>query len=510
MQKNILEYLDQTVCSFPNKIAFEEEHRSITYLQFQESAKKIGNSILGEGIRNGKIAIYLDKGINCLIAMFGALYSGSLYCVLDTKSPIERTSVILQTLSPDLIITDALNADNIKECADVRCRVVLINETEGQNINESLLTTVLAAKIDTDPAYILFTSGSTGVPKGTVVSHRAVISYIESVVTAFKLDSTIIFGSQTPFYFSMSVLDIFVTIVRGGTLVIIPKMFFSFPVKLIEFMNMHKVNTIYWVPTALSIVANRDTFSAICPKFLMKILFAGEVMPVKQLNYWIRYLPECLFANLYGPTEITDTGTYYIVNRTFQDDQSLPIGKPFENSAVMLLNAKDELVTGDEEGEICFRGSFLGCGYYDNWDKTSQVFCQNPLNTHYPEYIYRTGDIGKYNEFGEILYISRKDFQIKRMGYRIELGEIESNAAAIPEVHNCVCIYDSETMQIVMYYVGSINEERVKELLQEKVVKYMQPDQIVKINSIPINANGKYDRQLLEKKYREVQCHVCG
>ena len=184
--------------------------------------------------------------------------------------------------------------------------------------------------------------------------------------------------------------------------------------------------------------------------------------------------------------------------------------KPFENSAVMLLNAKDELVTGDEEGEICFRGSFLGCGYYDNWDKTAQVFCQNPLNTHYPEYIYRTGDIGKYNEFGEILYISRKDFQIKRMGYRIELGEIESNAAAIPEVHNCVCIYDSETMQIVLYYVGSIEEERVKELLQERVVKYMQPDQIVKINTIPINSNGKYDRQLLEKKYREVQCHVCG
>lgn len=253
----------------------------------------------------------------------------------------------------------------------------------------------------------------------------------------------------------------------------------------------------------MSIVANRNTFDVLCPQYLTKIMFAGEVMPVKQLNYWIKYLPDCMFANLYGPTEITDTGTFYIVNRVFADDEPLPIGNSFTNSEVLLLNDRDELVRDNEEGEICFRGSFLGYGYYDNWEKTTEVFCQNPLNTHYREFIYRTGDIGKYNEYGEILYISRKDFQIKRNGYRIELGEIENSVAAIPDIFNCVCIYDSNTMKIVLYYVGKIDEEQLSDILEERLVRYMKPDYIFKRSSIPINANGKYDRQLLEKEYRE-------
>lgn len=132
-----------------------------------------------------------------------------------------------------------------------------------------------------------------------------------------------------------------------------------------------------------------------------------------------------------------------------------------------------------------------------------RVFCQNPLNTHYPETIYRTGDIGRYNEYGELLYVSRKDFQIKRMGYRIELGEIEANAAAIPQVQNGVCIYDAASEKLGLYYVGSIEEEKVRDSLQKKLAKYMQPDDIFRLDSIPVNANGKYDRILLEKEYKK-------
>lgn len=502
MKNNILDYLEEQAEKNPDKTVFGEADGKITYQQFRKRARRIGNSILKQGITKGRIAVYLDKSIDCLAAMFGILYSGSLYCVLDTKSPQERVTVILKTLSPELIITDGKHRDNINNCCDGNGKFLLLENLEQDDVDDVLLHRTLMRNIDTDPAYILFTSGSTGIPKGTVVSHRSVMNYTESVIEAFGLDETTVFGSQTPFYFSMSVLDIYVTIFTGGTLIIIPKMLFSFPVRLIEFLNQHKVNTIYWVPTAMCIVANRNTFDVLCPEYLTKILFAGEVMPVKQLNYWIKNLPECLFVNLYGPTEITDTGTFYIVDRTFSDEESLPIGTPFRNSDVFLLNDRDELVWGKEEGEICFRGSFLGYGYYDNWEKTSKVFCQNPLNTHYPEMIYRTGDIGKYNEYGEILYISRKDFQIKRNGYRIELGEIENNVTAIPNVHNCVCIYDSDTMKIVLYYVGNMAEEQLLDILEKRLVKYMMPDHVFKRSSIPVNANGKYDRQALEQEYK--------
>ncbi|MCM1182523.1 MAG: AMP-binding protein [Roseburia sp.] len=502
MKKNILDYLEEQVKNEPDKSVFEEAGKKITYCQFQNEAKKIGTGIIKYNIKKGKVAIYLDKGIDCLTAMFGIMYSNSVYCVLDTRSPMERINKILDILSPQMIITDNKHAKDITCNTDIKTKVVLLEELKEQNTEEHLLDSVIEKSIDTDPVYILFTSGSTGTPKGTIVSHRSVINYAETIAETFNLDSKVVFGSQTPFYFSMSVLDIFVTIRTGGKLVIIPKMLFSFPVKLIEFLNTYQVNTIYWVPTAISIVANYNTFSVIIPKCLTKILFAGEVMPVKQLNYWIAYLPNCLFANLYGPTEITDTGTYYIVNRIFNDNEALPIGVPFKNSDVILLNDNNEPVKEGEEGEICFRGSFLGYGYYNNWEKTSQAFCQNPLNTHYREFIYRTGDIGKYNEYGEILYISRKDFQIKRMGYRIELGEIENDVGALPEVQNCVCIYDQDSMKIILYYVGNIQEEAVRGLLQEKLVRYMWPDSIFKVKSIPINANGKYDRQLLMKEYR--------
>ncbi len=503
MKKNILDYLEEQADKHPDKIIFEEADKKISYQQFRKRARRLGSSILKQGIIRGRIAVYLDKSIDCLAAMFGILYSGGLYCVLDTKSPVERVSIILETLSPELIITDEEHSDSIYNCVNGSDKCILLDGLQRDDEDEVLLRRTLACSIDTDPAYILFTSGSTGMPKGTVVSHRSVMNYAESVIETFGLSETVVFGSQTPFYFSMSVLDVFVTILLGGTLVIIPKMLFSFPVRLIEFLNQHKINTIYWVPTAMCIVANRNTFEVVCPAYLTKILFAGEVMPVKQLNYWIKYLPNCLFANLYGPTEITDTGTFYIVNRTFSDEESLPIGKPFMNSDVLLLNDRDELVRDNEEGEICFRGSFLGYGYYDNWEKTSKVFCQNPLNTHYPEFIYRTGDMGKYNEYGEILYISRKDFQIKKNGYRIELGEIESNVAAIPNIHNCVCIYDSDSMKIILYYVGNIDEKQMLDILEKRLLKYMMPDYIFKRSSIPVNANGKYDRQLLEQEYKE-------
>lgn len=497
MKNNILDYLELNTVKNPEKIICAEKDCAVSYREFSLRAKAIGTYLLHHGYEKSKVAVFLDKSIVCLESMFGVLYSGSMYCVLDVKSPENRINTIINTLKPDVVLTD----EKYFELLNINIPIVQLEDITSE-IEEELLFNSRKKSIDTDPAYVLFTSGSTGVPKGTVVSHRSVIAYAKSVMEVFRLDSETNFGSQTPFYFSMSVLDIFVTVLAGATLTIIPKMLFSFPVKLVEYLNEKQINTIYWVPTAMSIVANRNTFSAILPEYLEKILFAGEVMPVKQLNYWMNYLPGKLFANLYGPTEITDTGTYYIVNRSFKDEDTLPIGIPFPNCDVILLTDQNQPALEMEEGEICFRGSFLGHGYYNNPEKTGQAFCQNPLNTSYPEMIYRTGDIGKYNEYGEILYISRKDFQIKRMGYRIELGEIESNVAAIAQIQNAVCIFDAKSNHLVLYYVGQISEADVREVIEHKLVKYMQPDIIIKRKIIPINANGKYDRQKLLQEYQ--------
>lgn len=501
MKISILDYLEDNLNERRDKIAFRDDTREVSYENFINRAKQIASCFLEREFKNMTVAIYLDKTVDCLEAMFGCMYSSNIYCVLDIYSPVNRITTILDTLKPNVLLTESRY---FQEVADIKCDGMTIIQVDEitNDLSEKKLLECRKRIIDQDPVYVLFTSGSTGIPKGTVVCHRSVINYINSVINIFKLDSETHFGSQTPFYFSMSVLDVYANVFAGGTFTIIPKLLFAFPVKLIAFLNEYRINTIYWVPTAMSIVANRKTFSVVKPEYLRCILFAGEVMPVKQLNYWIGNLPEPVYANLYGPTEITDTGTFYIVDRKFENNESLPIGVSFPNSDVILLTEENQLAATGEEGEICFRGSFLGAGYYNNWERSSEVFCQNPLNTAFYEKIYRTGDVGKYNERGELLYISRKDFQIKKFGYRIELGEIESNALSIEEIKDCVCIYDSKESRIVMYYSGNISENDFINMLHSKIAKYMQPDVYIKKKNIPINANGKFDRIRLLEEYR--------
>ena len=197
-------------------------------------------------------------------------------------------------------------------------------------------------------------------------------------------------------------------------------------------------------------------------------------MPVKQLNMWMDALPKAMFANLFGPTETTDICSYYVVNRKFKNDESIPIGKHCDNCNLIIVDENNNEIKPDDtksSGELLVRGSFLASGYYKNPKKTAEVFVQNPLNNNYNEIVYRTGDIVKYNEIGEIIYLSRKDYQIKHMGYRIELGEIEKNIYGIDEIVLCACVYDEKTERIILFYQGNIEVNDLAKKLKGKIEK---------------------------------------
>lgn len=501
MNKNILQYLESSATKYPEKTVFASKQTSITYIDFVNDAKKIGTVLLENGFEKNNIAVFIDKSVNCLLGMFGAMYANCCYTIIDVDSPAERINTILDTLTPSCLITDSANRSVCEKYSDKQ--IFVIDEMIECKVAENLLCDCRKRHCDTDPMYVLFTSGSTGIPKGSVICHRSVIDYAETICKTFDINKETVWGSQTPFYFSMSILDVFSNIVAGATLYIIPKICFSFPLTLIEFLNDNKINTLYWVPTALNIVADFDTFSVGKPQWLKKVLFAGESMPIKQLNYWKKHLPDVMYANLYGPTEITDTCTYYIVDRDFKPGDSLPIGIPFDNCDVLVIDDNKHLVLpgSDDEGVLYVRGSFLGLGYYNNPKKTEEAFVQNPLNDKYPEILYRTGDIVSYNERGELLFKGRKDHQIKHMGHRIELGEIENGASAIEGIERVCCLYNEEKSKIVLFYTGTVEESAVKKLIKSHVPGYMVPQKCIKLSTMPINMNGKIDRVGLSKKY---------
>ncbi len=496
MQKNILEYLEHTVCRVPEKIAYSDGTDSLSFAQLYAHARAVGSALYAMNCYRAPIAILMSKHPNEIAAFYGAVYAGCFYVPLDTALPVHRIDLILETVGATHMIVDE-KGRKLAEKLNYRGKILSYEELVQTPINEDALAQIRARQVDVDPIYIVFTSGSTGEPKGVLACHRSVIDYTEALSKALDFNENTVFANQTPLFFDAPLKELMPVLKFGATAYLVPKQLFMFPTRLCDYLNEHRINTVCWVVSALTMISSLGALEKNPPKYLTTVAFGSEVFPLRQYQLWREALPNATFYNLYGPTEATGMSFYWKADRTLEEGESIPIGVPFDNTDFFLLNEKGSLASGGEQGEIYLRGTCVTLGYFNNPEKTAESFVQNPLQNAYPEIVYRTGDLGYMNPHGELVFVGRKDAQIKHMGHRIELGEIESAAMKSADVSRACCLYDAEHKQILLFYTGDMEEKQMLPHLLTYLPRYMLPAVCKRLERFPLTPNGKIDRKAL-------------
>lgn len=497
---NALEYLEQSQEKYSDKVLYKDECRIITFGEALDKAKRIGTYLSEHTKIRKPILVLADKTVNTPLLYFAVLYSGCFYVPIGTELPEFRMNLIIDTVKPEIMVIDEscrLLAENLT----FNGRIISMDEMVSSEIDEKKLDNIRGQMMDIDPAYVIFTSGSTGTPKGVVESHRQLIDYIEAFAETFEIEDNEIFGNQSPLDYIAAIRDLYLPLKTGASTVLTPKQFFSSPVELFEYLNGNRVTTICWVTGAFTICSEFDVFEEINLKYVKKIFFTGSVMPCKHLRVWQENIPDALYVNHYGPTEITASCTYYVVDHIVEETEVLPIGVPFKNTNILIINEAGEKARVGETGEIYVQGTSLALGYYNNPEKTAEVFVRNPLNHIYEETVYKTGDIGRVNDKGMIEFLGRKDSQIKHMGHRVELEEIQTIAKSMKDINDAVCLYNREKQQIWLYYTGNnVLPKELARYMKKRLPGFMIPRKYIGLEVMPQNFNGKVDM----KKLREM------
>ena len=500
MKINLIELFEESVKKYPQKVAVIDKDREMSFSDLREQAIMLAQKIIyGGACQNKPVAVFLDKSIESVYSDLGIIYSGNFYMNLDIKTPAERISNILKLVEPRFIISTSKQIKSIEAIIPDTIDVILL-DTDDRKVcfDAGYVLDRLSTIIDTDPSCIINTSGSTGTPKGVVLNHKSFFDFIEWTIDTFNFEDDMVMGSLSPIVFDIYSFELCMLMAKASTLVVLPGNLAAFPAKILDLLEKHKVNFLFWVPTIMVNIANMDLLSNYKLESLKTVWFAGEVFPTKQFNYWHHHLPQTIFANLYGPIEITLDCTYYIVDKEIPDEQPLPIGYACRNTDIIILDADDNAVKEPNvEGELCVRGTSLAMGYYNNPEKTAAAFVQNPLNKAYPEVIYRTGDIVSYDEEGLIMFKGRKDNIVKHMGYRTDLGEIEHVIInTLKLVKNGCIVYNQAEKEITLFYEAEqeIPASEFRKKIGQALPKYMIPTVYNHLELLQRNTNGKIDR----------------
>ena len=516
---NILTAFERFAVTQADKTAAADETHAYSFSQLRDTAARLGAAIRERQPAGGPVGVLVRRGADTALLFFAAVYGGCFYVPLDPDMPVRKLGTILSDAGIELVL-GAAGDESVLTAADFAGTLLTPADAAA--------TPAALPEVPADaPLYMVYTSGSTGKPKGVLKSHGAMASYITAFEARFGLTGEEIIGNQNPFFFDAAAKDLYYMACLGATLEVIPAEKFIFPVRLIEYLNERRISYVCWVPTALAIVTQLNTFRQIKPETLRNVLFVGEPFPVKQLHKWLSTLPEIRYVNLYGSSELAGVCCAYEISRG-ELPEALPMGKPLPNCLVFLHGEDGFITEPGVLGEVWIASPALALRYWNDPEKTAAVFTEEVLPDGSRARVLRSGDLAQYDEAGNLVFVSRKDFQIKHMGRRIELGEIETVADSLPEIARCCCLYNDAKKRIELFcelatVQGTGNGEQgtgngepgtgesepatgatldgktIQSLLRPLLSDYMLPARVHVLDKLPLNPNGKLHRQAMKE-----------
>lgn len=492
MERTVIDWLENTARLHKDKTAFISGEVTMTFGELWTEAKCIATKLAKHTIPRQPVAVMVGRHVHAPACFLGAAYAGCFYAPMDADMPAKRLQQILDVVQTNVIIVDD-STESVIESLSFEGEVLKMEGMINASIDDCIIEERRKQIVPNDPLYAIFTSGSTGVPKGVLTSHYSLMCYIDAVSGVLDIDCEDILGNQSPLDYIAAVRDIYFPVYKGATTVILPKAYFSMPGMLFKALDEAKVTAICWSSSALSIPVKLKAFRECVPSSIKKVCFSGSVLPGNVLQEWQENLPDALFVNQYGPTEATASCTYYVVTEKADENTVLPIGKPYPNYRIILLNEDMSETKQGEVGEICVAGPILALGYYNAPDRTAQDFIQNPLQSSYRELIYKTGDLGLLREDGNLEFHGRKDRQIKHLGHRVELGELEAAAKKVEGLNDACALYQKEKEFLYLFYTGDVDKKVIATELRKMIPGFMVPRKYIKLDSLPALPNGKID-----------------
>lgn len=512
----VQEYFSKSAQLYPEKNAICCEDQQVTFRQADEFSNAFARHLIELGVERGSfVPFFMKKSVSSGLSILSILKADSAYVPVDVNSPAQRLNAILNSTQAKVIVVNnhsetLLNELLVNEKFEEKNKptVVNIEQFKPQNVEPQNLEPIDYKNLSIDIAYVLFTSGSTGVPKGVMIPHKAIIDYIDWCVDVYQITDKDVVSNHAPLYFDNSTFDLYTAFKSGATLHLVHDELNAVLPRLVSWIKERKISVFFCVPSVLTMLLKSRRLKDDSMDSMRHLICAGEVLPRDILDAWMEKYPEVTFTNMYGPTEITvDCSFHMMSERPKASELSIPIGKARKNMELFIRTENGELTQkSGVQGELLVRGTSVAYGYLGDQEKTEKVFIQNPKHNLYHDPLYCTGDLVEKNENGEFLFLGRADDQIKFLGYRIELGEIEASLNAIKNVSEGVVVFnDSEDeskreIGALVSLDGELTTQELFELLQNLLPSYMVPTKIQLVEGdYPRTPNGKYDRKMIKK-----------